>query len=361
MKIVCVMRSLNMGGAQRQITRLAVELKQAGHEVVMLPYRGGTFFLPLLEANGVQVDTLPHRSGLIHLLTDMRDYLKAMQPDVVISYLIGPNTKLCAVHRLYPHFHLVVSERSAYTHVTPSVFLRYLLYREAEAIVPNSYAQEQFIRRHYPRLVSRTTTITNFFDQEAFRPLENPVHHTGQRLIVTTARVARQKNVLRYIRAVAELQRRGLDFHVEWYGVASHGLYYRLCQRAIRRQRLEGMFVLREKVANVVEVYHSADIFCLPSLYEGTSNALGEALSCGLPVACSRVSDNPIYVAEGRNGVLFNPRKVSSIVDGLEQMLRLTDDELTAYGRQSRATAEAHFDKRVFVQKYEQLLSQFKA
>lgn len=35
--------------------------------------------------------------------------------------------------------------------------------------------------------------------------------------------------------------------------------------------------------------YRKADIFCLPSLYEGYSNVVAEAMSCELPLLCSSV------------------------------------------------------------------------
>lgn len=45
--------------------------------------------------------------------------------------------------------------------------------------------------------------------------------------------------------------------------------------------------------------YRKADVFCLPSLYEGYPNVVAEAMSCGLPILCSNVCENPYIVEEG--------------------------------------------------------------
>lgn len=53
--------------------------------------------------------------------------------------------------------------------------------------------------------------------------------------------------------------------------------------------------------------YRAADVFILPSIAEGLSNSMLEAMSCGLAVLASRVGGAREAVAEGENGFLFDP------------------------------------------------------
>ncbi len=53
MKIVCIIQALVMGGAERQLFGLAVQLKEKGHDVSVMTYRKGDFFRSYLEENHV--------------------------------------------------------------------------------------------------------------------------------------------------------------------------------------------------------------------------------------------------------------------------------------------------------------------
>ena len=93
-------------------------------------------------------------------------------------------------------------------------------------------------------------------------------------------------------------------------------------------------------------------MFCLPSFYEGTPNVICEAMACGLPVVCSEVCDNPMYVKDGINGFLFDPHSVESIALGLEKIIKINNADYISYCQQSRKIAEKQLSKDVFIEKY---------
>ena len=73
-------------------------------------------------------------------------------------------------------------------------------------------------------------------------------------------------------------------------------------------------------------LYNGADAFIFPSLYEGFGLPILEAMSCGLPVACSNVSSLPEVAGDA--GILFDPYDEEAICDALFQLL--TDDAARA-------------------------------
>ncbi len=74
--------------------------------------------------------------------------------------------------------------------------------------------------------------------------------------------------------------------------------------------------------------YHSADIFCLPSVT--MAEAFGivnlEAMACGLPVISSKLGGIPDIIQNGRNGFIVEPGDVKALADALIKLLE--DDEL---------------------------------
>lgn len=339
MKIACIISSLCLGGAERQLVYLADTLHKEGHDVEIITYHPGGFYSEAAQNLGLKVNQMDLKGGSVAFSRRLAAYLKAEAFDAAVAFLVGASTKACMAHVFYPGFRLFVSERCLNKSYLPHDALRFLLFRRAEKIICNSHAQGDFVRIHCPRLSGKLCVIPNFVDTEAFRP-QPCTRCRGHRRILVTARGSHRKNALGLIRAAAFLQQRGVgDFVIDWYGMTEGSTYEKKCLALIERCGLHDIVRLHPSQKNVADLYHDADIFCLPSFYEGTSNSLAEALSCGLPAACSNVSDNALYVHEGRNGMLFDPDSSSSIADALQKLLVMNDDQLARMGIQSRRIA----------------------
>ena len=357
MKICCVIASLGMGGAERQLTGLAALLKDSGHDVEVVTYREGDFYAADLKKAGVEHKRLPSEGGTPAIVRRLIAHFKENGTDVVISFLVGANIKCCLAHMSYPRFKLIVSERNCNTSLLPHDLFRFSLFRmEADAVVCNSFAQTAFVSRHCPGLRLKLETIPNFVDSDKFAPSGKPrPRGNGDPLeIVIVARLRPRKNAVRMIRAVADPSLDNLLVH--WYGAKRGCRYAARCVKLVRKLGLEDRFIIHYACNETSSLYSGAGAFCLPSFYEGTPNSLAEALTGGLPAICSDVSDNARYVIPGRNGFLFNPHSRKSIVKALRKLLSLGEEGLAEYGRQSLAIAADNFTKELFIKRYIDLL-----
>ena len=66
--------------------------------------------------------------------------------------------------------------------------------------------------------------------------------------------------------------------------------------------------------------YGAADIYCLPSIYEGFPVAILEAMAAGLPVVSTTVSGIPEAVEDGVTGLLVEPEDAAALTDALERL-----------------------------------------
>lgn len=69
---------------------------------------------------------------------------------------------------------------------------------------------------------------------------------------------------------------------------------------------------------DVPEVLRAMDLFVLPSLREGISNTILEAMACGRPVVATAVGGNPELVVEGVTGMLVPPADATALAAALK-------------------------------------------
>lgn len=355
-KILCLIESLGSGGAERQLTGLAVMLRQKGYKVQVCYYVKNEFYLPYLQENGVEGCFLPEASNPRKRFFALRNHIKAYKPDTVISYSTSPSMITCLLKLLGFKFNLIVSERNTTQRIDKNTKLRFFLYRWAKHIVPNSQSQADFINKHFPNLLGKVKVITNFVDTDKFSPSTEvqPQHDVTN--MVCVGRLMPQKNLPRFIEAICKVVKDGCKIHVDWFGQDLKDAYSEECHAAISNNHLEDVFVFHAPSSCIQDEYRKANVFCLPSLYEGFPNVLCEAMSCGNPVLCSRVCDNPYIVKEGENGLLFNPRDVEDMASAIEHYIDLCKEKKVKMGVKSRDIAMNMFSKDGFIQKYINLL-----
>lgn len=356
MKIICLTRHLKMGGMERQLAGLAVTLKGLGHDVQVVTFHQGDYFDGVLAEHGVRHVMIPKGAFTAVSILRMRRYFRQEQPALVIAFGASAGRKACAVKWLWPHFRLVVSERNANPRQTLFDTYRMLIYRRADYILCNSYRQAEYLRARFPSLTEKIGTIVNFVEADAFQPAAEPAQNQVFTL-VTTARVCARKNVLRYIEAVSLLRQQGRAVKVLWYGKSLRSRYLRRCEKAILAAGLQDSFFLLPGQWDVAALYRQADAFCLPSLYEGTSNSIAEALCCGIPVLCSDVSDNARYVRPGVSGFLFDPLQPVSLAEAIAKAMDCGGAALRQMGLQGRAIVQDLLSPALFRENYRHLLA----
>jgi sugar transferase (PEP-CTERM/EpsH1 system associated) len=110
---------------------------------------------------------------------------------------------------------------------------------------------------------------------------------------------------------------------------------------------------------DVPQVLRSLDIFVLPSISEGMSNTLLEAMSCGLPVVASRVGGNRELLEDSGVGLLFEPRNVSDLA---EKLSRLLDESVRQkLGTAARSHVLSNYSLEDMMQRYRELYRELAA
>ncbi len=149
--------------------------------------------------------------------------------------------------------------------------------------VSREIEQDAKARFHIPD--EKITTIVNGYDvakiaEQAQRKPENAMPFEGKRLVVTVGRLDSQKGQWHLIRAFSEVAAREPDALLCVVGTGDCEPYLK---RLIQLYHLEKQVLLAGFSDNPFWYDAQAEVFVLPSMYEGFPNALAEAVCCGAP------------------------------------------------------------------------------
>ena len=137
-------------------------------------------------------------------------------------------------------------------------------------------------------------------------------------LILGAGRLTEQKNFAALVEAAAVLRERQRDFRIL---VAGEGELRSSLQARIADLGLSERMRLLGNVTDLGDLMQAADLFVLPSLWEGLPLVLLEALAAGLPVVATRIRGVAEVIQDGVQGRLVPTRDAAALAAVLEELL----------------------------------------
>lgn len=126
-----------------------------------------------------------------------------------------------------------------------------------------------------------------------------------------------RKNMERLLTALALLNRQRVAFHFIQVGGVFTSAQRRLLESSGLEHHVRQMSRVSEE--ELVGLYNVADVFVLPSLYEGFGLPVLEAMACGTPVVAANAASLPEVV--GNAGLLVDPHSPEAIAKAIAQVL----------------------------------------
>jgi len=192
--------------------------------------------------------------------------------------------------------------------------------------------------------------ICNGVDVERFQPVINEL--TSNKLeILTVGRLATVKNQILLLEGLAIVLKQNRNINVT---IVGEGACRQELEEYINTHQLQDNCQLLGDRTDIPSLMQKADVFVLPSLAEGISNTILEAMASGLPIVATNVGGNPELVFPDENGRLFesnSPEELSQI------MLEYLNDAqlIKKHGISSRKMAVNQFSINTMAEKYKEL------
>lgn len=366
-----VVYSLTPGGAERLVVNLCLFLSRDRYQPVCVALREPqyTHYEQLLQEAQVPLYFLYKTEGKADVAVYRRlDALfQQHRPAVVHTHLLGLNYAypLMLKHRTPVRVHTVHSLAWRERGVRVGKLIRTLAFRyRIGGVVPVAVANE--IARTIEQMYGykNPPIIPNGIPTEEYAP--NPEKRTQFRaahgvepdalVIVHVGRFVELKNHALLLQAFAQLR-------------CAQPLYLWLVGDGELRPQMEQLaqeLGIADRVrfwgirADVPELLNAADIFTLPSKYEGNPMSIMEAMAAGLPVVATAVGGIPELVDQDISGVLIPPNSVESLACALQRLLDNATLRLQM-GRAAYERAQQRFSVRHTVQLYEALYAKLLA
>jgi glycosyltransferase involved in cell wall biosynthesis len=155
------------------------------------------------------------------------------------------------------------------------------------------------------------------------------------------------------LRAFQRVRETGVEAHLVCCGTDVHGVKA-TAQTLAKELGVERAVTLLDTRMNVDSFYRALDVYTHPSLSEGFSNAIVEAMAYGLPVVAAAVGGTPEAVTDGVTGVLVNRDDPEALAAAIGALLR-DPQRRKVMGMAGRERAKANFSVRGMIAKHEQL------
>lgn len=363
-RVAFLQSRLAIGGAERLVQSLVRRMASASIAAsVMTCYDPGPVGLELLQ-EGRRV-TSGLAQGRLDPWTGARLHRACRDEQIDVVYVIdSPLPKFWAgvLRRLSPRPRLIIGYHS--TGVREGLFQhavsRALAVTAADRLVALSQTHRAYLARQLNVDPSRLTVIgsgvdvTRFHDREARAearrraglPADGP-------LVGIVAALRPEKNHELFLRAARAVIGRRPDTR---FFIAGDGPERANVERLRRELGLEPHVLMLGSRPDVPDLMRAADVIALSShaVVETLPLTLLEAAACGTPSVATRVGSVADVIEEGGTGYLVAPGDVTGLS---ERLLRLVADPVlrAAMGDAARRRAEAEFDEREMIRRYERM------
>ncbi|MCC7177530.1 MAG: glycosyltransferase [Acidobacteria bacterium] len=347
-RVAFLIRSLDRGGAERQLVELARRLPRDRFTVSVLTFYGGGALEPLLAGTGVELVSLQKagRWDVARFLGRAWREVGRRRPHVVHGYLGVANELAWLLGRAH-------GARVAWGIRSASIdFSRYdwshrasflasaRLSRFVDLIIYNSEAGAAEHRRsgYRPRselVIPNGVDVDRFHRDEEGRLRVRAEWGAGrdEPLVGLVARVDPTKAPEVFLAAAARLHARAPGWRFVVVGEASSPYAASLRQSDAARS-LGASLTWAGPRDDMPAVYSALDCLVLSSDREGMPNAVAEAMACETPCVTTRAGDAPELV--GDTGLVVPTRDDEALADACHQMLAESSEARAARGLAAR-------------------------
>lgn len=370
-KILHLITDLNIGGAEMMLQKLVSNMNGEHYENIVVSIMDKGSLGEKIEKNGVRLYTLDMKKGISAFsgIIKLFKIIKSEKPDIIQTWLYHADMlglicgKLSGMSRICWNLRCSNMEMSKYSFIS-GLIVKMLsgLSRLPTAVLYNSLEGKKVHEKIGYRPL-RWEYIPNGFNPEVFTPSQASDRKEFRQsmgipedafIIGMIARYDPMKGHKELVHSAKLLSDK----------CKSNNIYFVLAGRGVDKNNKELLielkntgayenFILLGERKDIPYLTSNFDILCSPSLGEGFSNSIGEAMSCQVPCVVTAVGDSPLIVED--SGIVVSPGDSEALAEALYSMYIMKPEERNAMGVRARDIILNKYSIKVIVNKYEVL------
>lgn len=363
MKILQIIPTLGSGGAERFVTDLSNELHRRGNQVVLCTLydidskEEYSFFEKELDVSIERKHTGKKLGFDIKLFYRLYQVIKEVNPEVVHTHLSVVNYLILSVLFLWKKVKFVHTLHSDASKLVKNMLekrIRKFLYKDR--VIPVCISKNSRIsferlygKNYSPRLILNgraKDSVKNIKNTELdARVLEIKSNHTS--LFLTVGRYSKEKNLINLIKAFKNVIAKGRkDIFLMIIGDGDEEIKKELMQYESRQILLLG------RKNNVIPYMKMAEVFILPSLFEGMPISLIEAFSQGVIPLVTPVGGMKNMIVHGKTGFFIETPSIENIQAAIESYFKLSPQEKMTIKNEVKKEFETQYTIEICAEKY---------
>lgn len=363
-RVLHVIPTLGIGGAERSLVQLATGLTDYHHTILTLLPQAELADMVRASGGHVEEHCLRNLQGIVRLVSQLRepsfDIIHAWMYHAIVVAMLFRRKRTATVLGIRRALEAGVRDSRSTRRM---VGLSARLSHRSSAIV---YVSERAMAHHRERgfRARREVVIPNGVDTDRFRPSTDARQRMRQAwgfgpediVLIAVGRNDSVKNFAGLIAAFSRLHGRAAWTKLVIAGPGIHALQSTVGgASAGRDSELSASVRLLDDVNEIETVYQAGDIFVQSSLSEGFPNALAEAMAVGLPCVATDVGDTRRLMGSVDAASLVAPGDTDALVQAMRRWSDVQAHTRERAGRCLRAIIERDFSVARFYAAYRDL------
>lgn len=369
-KLLFVINNLNGGGAEKALLVLTKILKKENYDItILLIEREGVYIkeaekefkiLSIFKKrnifNRIEIFRKINTAYRIYFIKYFYKYIleKKLQNnyDIVISFLEGVSTELISKIENIKKVAWVHTDLSK-NNIHFNLKEQRKMYEKIDKIVcVSNDTREKFLNLH-PYYNEKITVIYNYIDKNEIinKSLEQEMTKDKNLIkIISVGRLSKEKGHNLLLEALTKINLLNKNYEVEILGEGTERKEY---EKYISENTLNDKVKLLGFKKNPYPYIKNADIFIMPSYYEGYPLVLCEAMILGKAIISSDCGSALEILENGKYGMLFKKGNSLDLKYQMEKMINF-DNNIGLYSDLSKLGSQ-NFDKEVILKKIKNL------